>query len=88
MLKLLFPEDLVAHFDITGSWIKEGKHGEYLEVEFTERNELPEGYSRQEYESKDFVEKSIRDFPIRGHAAFLKLRRRSWRHKQTGPAQY
>jgi len=42
VLKLVFPDELVSHFDITGCGIKEGKHGEYLEVEFTERNELPE----------------------------------------------
>jgi len=35
LLKLFFPEELVAHFDITGSAIKQGKHGDYLEVEFT-----------------------------------------------------
>ena len=43
LLKLFFPEELVAHFDMTGSTIKQGKHGDYLDVEFTERNELPEG---------------------------------------------
>ena len=32
LLKLFFPEELVAHFDITGSAIKPGKHGDYLEV--------------------------------------------------------
>jgi len=42
LLKLFFFEDLVARFDITGSRIKQGKHGDYLEVEFIERNELPE----------------------------------------------
>jgi hypothetical protein len=83
-LKLFFPEELVAHFDITGSAIKQGKHGDYLEVEFTERNELPEGYSSEEYEAKDFVEKTIQDFPIRSHTAFSKLRRRRCRHKETG----
>ena len=63
LLKLFFPEELVAHFDITGSAIKQGKHGDYLEGEFTERNELPEGYSSEDYEAKDFVEKTIQDFP-------------------------
>lgn len=85
LLKLFFPEELVAHFDITGSAIKQGKHGDYLEVEFTERNELPEGYSSEEYEAKDFVEKTIQDFPIRSHAAFLKLRRRRWRRRVCQP---
>jgi len=59
VLKLFFPEELVSHFEITGGAIKQGKHRDYLEVEFTERNELPEGYSREEYEAKDFVEKTI-----------------------------
>ena len=40
LLKLFFPEELVAHFNITGSAIKRGEHRDYLEVEFTERNEL------------------------------------------------
>ena len=84
LLKLFFPGELVAHFDLTGSSLKPGKHGDYLEVEFTERNELPECCSPEDYEAKDFVEKTIQDFPIRSHAAFLKLRRRRWRHKETG----
>ena len=63
LLKLFFPEELVAHFDITGSAIKQGKHGDYLEVEFTERNELPEGYPSEEYEAKDFVEKNHSRLP-------------------------
>ena len=84
LLKLFFPGELVAHFDLTGSSLKPGKHGDYLDVEFTERNELPEGYLPEDYEAKDFVEKTIQDFPIRSHAAFLKLRRRRWRHKETG----
>lgn len=84
LLKLFFPEELIAHFDITGSAIKKGKHGDYLEVEFTERNKLPEGYLSEEYEAKDFVERTIQDFPNRSHAAFLNLRRRRWRHIETG----
>ena len=29
LLKLFFPEELVAHFDITGGAIKQGKQGDY-----------------------------------------------------------
>jgi len=47
-LELFSPEELVAHFEITGCTIKQGKHGDYLEVEFSERNELPEGYPSEE----------------------------------------
>ena len=75
-MKLFFLDELLADFDITGSAIKQGKYGDYLVVEFSERDELPEGYLSDKYEAKDFVEKTIQDFPIRSHAAFLKLRRR------------
>jgi hypothetical protein len=55
-----------------------------LEVVFEENNELPEGYSRDSYESKGFFSKRVQDFPLRGRAVFLELRRRRWRHKETG----
>ena len=45
LLKLFFPEELVAHFDITGSAIKQGKHGDYLEVEFTSAQWIAGGLS-------------------------------------------
>jgi hypothetical protein len=58
---------------------------EYWEIEFEEINELPNGYSFNEYESKGFLEsKLIQDFPLRGKAVFLKVKKRRWRHKQTG----
>ena len=58
---------------------------EYLEIEFEEKNEIPNGYPQSEYESKGFVEsKLIQDFPLRGKPVFLKIRKRRWRHKDTG----
>ena len=76
--------NLLDHFEYRSSQIKMGEHGEYLEVEFEEKDELPQGYSREDYESKDFLLRRVQDFPIRSHAVFLKLRRRRWRHKETG----
>lgn len=35
-LKLFFSSELVAHFDLTDSSLKPGKHVDYLEVEFTD----------------------------------------------------
>ena len=50
----------------------------YLE----EKNKLPSGYDSQEYESKGFFsQKYIQDFPIRGKAVYLVLKRRRWRLK-------
>lgn len=47
-----------------------------------ENNVLPPGYNITEYESKGFYTRtSIQDFPIRGKAVYLCIRRRRWRHK-------
>jgi transposase len=61
------------------------KKREYYVIVFEEKNEIPNGYPASEYESKGFMESQlIQDFPLRGKAVFLKLRKRRWRHKQTG----
>lgn len=84
-LKLFFPKQIHLFFDCIT--VHELGHVEakedFIEVVFEEKNILPEGYNASEYESKDFIEKQIQDFPIRGKAVFLRLRRRRWRHKIT-----
>ncbi len=82
----VFPSELLEYFTIVESGIQVDKPTgeEYVEVVFEEKNELPPGYSRQDYESKGFFSKRVQDFPLRGKAVFLTLRRRRWRHKQTG----
>ena len=58
---------------------------EYWVIEFEEKNELPAGYSPAEYESKGFMEsKLIQDFPLRGRAVYLRVKKRRWRNKATG----
>ncbi len=87
MLAHLFPEELSNFFTISRYEILcslETKE-EYWLIEFEEKNELPSGYSSQEYESKGFMEsKLIQDFPLRGRAVFLRIKKRRWRHKDTG----
>lgn len=85
-LRHVFPEELVRYFDLVDSGMRIDKPtGEdFLELVFEEKNTLPEGYSKEDYESKGFFEKRVQDFPIRGKAVFLKVRRRRWRHKVTG----
>jgi hypothetical protein len=57
---------------------------EFLEIEFEEKNELPNGYSSIDYESKGFTDsKPIQDFPLRGKAVYLRIKTRRWRHKQS-----
>lgn len=57
---------------------------QYIEVELEEKNVLPLGYDPGHYESKGFLSsKRVQDFPLRGKAVYLSIRRRRWRHKQT-----
>jgi len=80
------PKELLNHFEIVSVKKKEGLNplsGE-LEIHLDEKNQL---YREDclEYESKGFCPSSrIQDFPIRGNAVYLCIRRRKWRHKHTG----
>ena len=87
LLHDLFPSELTNYFSISHYEILcslETKE-EYWLIEFEERNELPEDYSVTDYESKGFMEsKLIQDFPLRGRAVYLRVKKRRWRHKDTG----
>jgi hypothetical protein len=57
---------------------------DYWEIEFEEKNEIPDGYPSGKYESKGFVQSNlIQDFPLRGKGVFLRIKKRRWRHKET-----
>ncbi len=79
------PEGLLEYFTIT----KVEELGEVstkrmvIQIELEEINSLPMGYDVSDYESKGFYpETIIQDFPIRGKAVYLAIRRRRWRHKE------
>jgi len=58
---------------------------EYWLIDFEEKNEIPNGYPADEYESKGFMDsKLLQDFPLRGKAVYLRIKKRRWRHKETG----
>jgi len=87
LLQKLFPSELMEYFDLKSFNLvkQEGKTQEYWLIEFDEKNIIPAGYDPKDYESKGFTEgKQIQDFPIRGRAVFLKIKKRRWRHIQTG----
>ncbi len=54
----------------------------YFELTLEENNTILVDVDVSQYESKGFTEATIQDFPIRGKAVYLVLRRRRWRHKQ------
>ena len=84
ILNHFLPAGLLAHFTITE--IKElGDEASkelFYEVSLEENNEIPKKYEVGNYESKGFyTEVTIQDFPIRGKAVYLLIKRRRWRHK-------
>ena len=86
LLSLFLPEALLNHFDIEFTQeLGEVKHKRMIyHIHLTEKNELPIGYDNNQYESKGFYKpKIIQDFPIRGKAVYLVIKRRRWRNKTT-----
>jgi len=80
---LILPKEIQDYFEIVK--IEPIKKEQRINIYLEEKNELPEGYSKTEYESKGFhKEITVQDFPLRGKAAFLLIKRRRWRHKITG----
>jgi hypothetical protein len=78
------PDELLTHFDIVDfkelGCLQTKKDCFYIYLD--EKNLLPKGYLPTEFESKGFYERAIvQDFPIRGKAFYLGIRRRRWRNK-------
>ena len=85
-LRYIFPVELIEYFDIV-SVVELGDikvKQDYYQIVFEEKPDIPEGVDVTEYESHGFISKMIQDFPIRGRAVFLEIKRRRWRHKETG----
>ena len=79
-----FPKDLLSNFTITYvaevCFIKDKVL--HFEVGLEENNVILGDIDGSQYESKGFTEVTLQDFPIRGKAVYLVIRRRRWRHKQ------
>jgi hypothetical protein len=84
MFSCFLPEGLLSHFDIVDfkelGDLQTKKDCFYIYLD--EKNILPKNYDFNEFESKGFCERAIiQDFPIRGKAVYLGIRRRRWRNK-------
>ena len=87
LLHHFFPSELMDYFLISNfqTLCSIETKEEYWLIDFEEKNILPNGYSSADYESKGFMaSKSIQDFPLRGKAVFLCIKKRRWRDKVTG----
>jgi hypothetical protein len=84
IISSFLPHGILDHFDIVEQKEQDCKverpEGFYIYLE--EKNVLPVGYDNSTYESKGFYkEKTIQDFPVRGKALYLVVKRRRWRLK-------
>ena len=77
------PKGLLEHFSIIDLFelceIQTKQH--YFEIVLEEKNKILREVDVSLYESKGFTEITIQDFPIRGKAVYLKIKRRRWRLK-------
>ena len=84
LFKHFLPEGLMEHFTIESieelGDIKTKKMVFYISLQ--EKNRLDSIFNSDNYESKGFYEpKEVQDFPIRGKAVYLLIKRRRWRLK-------
>jgi hypothetical protein len=84
LIDMFLPKELLEHFDVKAyrelGDIKTKRM--FYEIDLEEYNKLPSGYQWEEYESKGFCSTArIQDFPIRGKALYLNIKRRRWRSK-------
>ena len=81
LISLLLPEEIVEYFDI----IRIEKPPEHFIIELDEKNNPPKLDLGEKLISKGFYEPvTIQDFPLRGRACYLMVRKRRWTLESTG----
>lgn len=81
LISALLPEGILDYFEL----IKVDKLDKMLNIYLEEKNIAPNGYQKQDLESKGFFpEVEVQDFPIRGQKVALCIKRRRWTVKKTG----
>ena len=84
IISFLLPAGILENFTITKieELDEESSNDKKIQIELEEKNILPQNYDSSQYESKGFYPvKLVQDFPIRGKAVYLAIKRRRWRHK-------
>ena len=85
-IRYFLPKELLEYFTITNFeelGVISTKKMIFI-IELEENNNIPKGYDPSLYESKGLLPvKYIQDFPIRGKAVYLAIRRRRWRLKES-----
>ena len=83
-INYILPSNLLEHFTFTGftelCFIKDKTV--YFELYLEENNKILGDIDGNQFESKGFTEVTLQDFPIRGKAVYLVIKRRRWRNKK------
>lgn len=80
-LSLFLPSGLLDYFDLVNGVTQDTCFILYLE----EKPVIPDEYSHLSLHSKGFFpEIEVQDFPIRGKAVYLRIKRRRWETPSTG----
>ena len=81
MLSLFLPSGLLDYFDLVNHVSQDTCFILFLE----EKPSIPQEYSHLHLQSKGFFpEIEVQDFPIRGKAVYLRVKRRRWEDPETG----
>ena len=79
-LSLLLPEGLLEYFEVK----KIKKEPQHYILYLEEKNSAPLQQTQDKLISKGFYDEvTIQDFPLRGKACFLKIKRRRWFSEST-----
>ena len=80
-LDLILPQGILEYFLLTDYTSSTCEISLYLE----EKNVIPEEYRNDKLISKGFFDEiTVQDFPLRGKAVYLHIRRRRWLNQTTG----
>ncbi|MFY0600473.1 MAG: transposase family protein, partial [Cyclobacteriaceae bacterium] len=75
IISLFLPEGILNYFEVTS--VKKTEEGYWLSL--TERDLHPTEFLGHKLSSHGFYEEvTVKDFPIRGKACYLKIKRRRW----------
>jgi hypothetical protein len=81
LLDLILPQVILEYFLLTDFTSSTSEISLYLE----EKNMIPEEYGSDKLISKGFFDEiTVQDFPLRGKAVYLHIRRRRWLNQTTG----
>jgi hypothetical protein len=84
LFSLILPEGLLQYFAINAVHFlgDVATKKMFYQIHLEENNEILVDYDKTQFESKGFTVITIQDFPLRGKAVYLVIKRRRWRNKQ------